>query len=146
MAAPIPQAAATDPPKDPSELPPEALELAAKLFDYAREGNTDALRQYLTAGVPPNLTNHEGNTLLMLAAYNGNAEVVSFLLERKADPNVLNGRGQSPIAGAVFKGYDEIVKLLVGAGADTKLGQPNAVDAAKMFKRVECLKIMGVEE
>jgi ankyrin repeat protein len=134
------------PPKEASQLPPEALDLAAKLFDFARSGDTASLRQYLTAGIPPNLTNHDGNTLLMLASYSGHPETVAFLLESKADVNVLNGRGQSPIAGAVFKGYDEVVKLLVGAGADIKLGQPNAIDCAKMFKREEALKIMGVEE
>jgi ankyrin repeat protein len=128
------------------ELTPEALDLAAKLFDYARAGDTSSLQQYLTAGIPPNLTNHEGNTLLMLAAYNGHPETVAFLLERNADTNVLNGRGQSPLAGAVFKGYDEVVKLLIEKGVDVKLGQPNAIDCAKMFKRTEALKLMGVEE
>jgi ankyrin repeat protein len=131
---------------DASELPSEALNLAAKIFDFARSGDTTSLSQYLTAGIPPNLTNHEGNTLLMLAAYNGHLETVTLLLEKKADANVLNGRGQSPIAGAVFKGYDEIVKLLVDAGADVRLGQPSAVDAARMFRREDALRIMGVDQ
>jgi ankyrin repeat protein len=138
--------ATSEPPKDASQLPPEALDLASKLFDYARNGDTASLRQYLGAGIPPNLTNHDGNTLLMLASYSGHPETVTLLLENKADVNVLNGRGQSPIAGAVFKGYDEIVKLLVEAGGDVRLGQPNAIDCAKMFKRDEALKIMGVDE
>jgi ankyrin repeat protein len=136
----------SSPTKDPTTLPPEALELAAKLFDYARAGDVQSLSQYLTAGIPTNLTNHEGNTLLMLAAYNGQKDAVELLLSKNADTNVLNGRGQSPIAGAVFKGYDEIVKLLVDGGADVRLGQPNAVDCAKMFKREEAFKIMGVVE
>jgi len=136
----------SEPPKDSTSLPPEALDLAGKLFNYARTGDVPSLTQYLTAGIPANLTNHEGNTLLMLAAYNGQPEAVSLLLSKNADANVLNGRGQSPIAGAVFKGYDEVVKLLVDAGADIRLGQPNAVDCAKMFKREEALKIMGVED
>lgn len=82
----------------------------------------------------------------MLAAYNGQKETVELLLTKNADTNVLNARGQSPIAGAVFKGYDEIVKLLVKGGADIRLGQPNAVDCAKLFKRAEALRIMGMEE
>ncbi|KAF2433071.1 ankyrin, partial [Tothia fuscella] len=127
-------------------LPPEALDLAAKLFDYARAGNTDLLRQYITAGIPPNLTNHEGNTLLMLAAYSGQLETVSYLLDQKADANVLNVRGQSPLAGAVFKGYDEVVKVLLERGADANLGHPNAVDCARMFKRGEVLRMMGLDE
>jgi ankyrin repeat protein len=132
--------------KDPTTLPPAALDLAAKLFDLARSGSTTTLTPYIEAGIPPNLTNHEGNTLLMLAAYNGHLSTTEVLLSNGADPNVLNERGQSPIAGAVFKGYDEIVRVLVEKGADVWKGQPNAVDCARMFKRDEALRIMGVEE
>jgi ankyrin repeat protein len=145
MPDPEPQSS-TPATKDPTTLPPEALALAAKLFDYARAGDVASLSPYLTAGIPTNLTNHEGNTLLMLAAYNGQKDTVELLISKGADTNVLNARGQSPIAGAVFKGYDEIVKLLVEGDADIKLGQPNAIDCARMFKRDEALKIMGVEE
>lgn len=82
----------------------------------------------------------------MLAAYHGNAETVRLLIEKGADVNAINDRGQSPIAGAVFKGYDEVVKVLVDEGkADIRAGQPNAVQAAEMFKREECLRILGVE-
>ena len=129
-----------------SDLPPEALALATKLFDFARAGDTPALSQYLSAGIPANLTNHKGDTLLMLAAYHGNAETVRVLIEKGADVNAINDRGQSPIAGAVFKGYDEVVKVLVEEGrADVNAGQPSAVQAAHMFKRDECLRLFGVE-
>lgn len=69
-----------------------------------------------------------------------------MLLENGANANVLNARGQSPIAGAVFKGYDDVVRVLYEGGADVRLGQPNAVDCARMFKRGNCLKLFGVEE
>lgn len=129
-----------------SQLPPEALDLAAKLFDFAREGDTASLTQYLSAGIPSNLTNHKGDTLLMLAAYHGHAETVQMLAEKGADVNAINDRGQSPIAGAVFKGYDEVVEVLVKKGhADIRAGQPNAVEAAEMFKRDGCLRILGVQ-
>jgi ankyrin repeat protein len=130
----------------PSSLPPAALSLAAKLFDLARTGATPVLQQYVSAGIPPNLTNASGDTLLMLASYHGHAETARMLLSNGADANVLNGRGQSPIAGAVFKGYDEVVRALYEGGADIRLGHPNAVDCARMFKRGGCLKLFGVEE
>ncbi|KAF4555050.1 Hypothetical protein D9617_3g021190 [Elsinoe fawcettii] len=139
----------SDTKRDVSSLPPAAIELAGKLFNFAREGSTDALAQYLNAGIPPNLTNSKGDTLLMLAAYHGHAETTRLLLEKGADPNVLNDRGQSIIAGAVFKGHDEIVKILFeGAGgqkADIRLGQPNAIDSASMFKKEDYLRLFGVE-
>ncbi|KAL5116415.1 hypothetical protein ACEQ8H_005651 [Pleosporales sp. CAS-2024a] len=130
----------------PSSLPPAALDLAAKLFHLARDGTTDTLAQYMGAGIPQNLTNAAGDTLLMLASYHGHAETARMLLEHGADANVLNARGQSPIAGAVFKGYDEVVRVLYRGGADVRAGQPNAVDCARMFKRTGCLKLFGVDE
>lgn len=128
-----------------TSLPPEALDLATKLFDFARTGQADALSQYIAAGIPVNLTNHKGDTLIMLAAYHGHLDTVKMLLEKGADVDVLNDRGQSPIAGAVFKGYDDVVKAMAESGADLAAGQPNAIDAARMFKREECLRFFGIE-
>ncbi|KAF2637255.1 ankyrin [Massarina eburnea CBS 473.64] len=139
-------ASAPAPPNDPSSLPPAALDLAAKLFDLARTGDTPLLTTYLTAGIPKNLTNAQGDTLLMLASYHGHIDTVKALLEHGADPNVLNGRGQSVIAGAVFKGYDEVARVLREGGADIELGQPNAMDCARMFKREGILRLFGVGE
>lgn len=136
----------TSKPPSADDLPPEALALATRLFDYARQGQTAELSQYLSAGIPANLTNHKGDTLIMLAAYHGHLETVQLLIERGADMNVLNERGQSPIAGAVFKGYEEVTKLMFEKGADLYAGQPNAVDAAKMFRREEMLGVFGIEQ
>jgi ankyrin repeat protein len=133
------------PPQSVADLPPAALDLAAKLFDLAREGSTTTLQQYISAGVPKNLTNSTGDTLLMLTSYHGHAETAKMLLDAGADPDALNGRGQSIIAGAVFKGYEDVVKVLYDAGADVLAGQPNAVDCAKMFKRDRLLELFGVE-
>lgn len=134
-------------PKSASDLPPEAIQLATRLFDYARHGQTPELAQYLTAGIPINLTNHKGDTLLMLAAYHGHLQTVQMLLEKGADPDVLNERGQSIVAGAVFKGEDELVRELVEKGrADLEKGQPSAREAAVMFRRVGVLKLFGMDE
>lgn len=132
-------------PKSASQLPPEAIELATKLFDFARQGKTAELRQYIHAGIPVNLTNGKGDTLLMLASYHSHLDTVSMLLERGADVNVLNERGQSPIAGAVFKGNPDMVKALVEGGADVYAGQPNAVDSAAMFRRDDLAALLGLE-
>ncbi|CAD0106265.1 unnamed protein product [Aureobasidium uvarum] len=120
-------------PTQAGDLPPAALELAGKLFDFARQGKTEELAQY-------------GDTLLMLAAYHGYAETTRMLLDKGADPNVLNDRGQSPIAGAVFKGSDDVVKLLFERKADVYAGQPNAVDSAHMFRKEDYLTLFGVEQ
>lgn len=136
-----------DVPDTPAQLPAAALELASKLFDMARKGESASLLAYLTAGIPVNMLNSSGDTFLMLASYYNHPDLVESLIERGADPGILNDKGQSPLAGAVFKDYTEVVRILVEkAKADIRLGRPNALETAAMFKRWECAKIMGVEE
>ncbi|WEV29077.1 ankyrin repeat domain-containing protein [Streptomyces sp. 71268] len=123
---------------DPNAEPahdPEVLQLAAKVFDLARHGDTDTLAAYVDAGVPANLTNDRGDSLVMLAAYHGHAESVEALLQRGADPDRANDRGQTPLAGAVFKGEDAVVRLLVRHGANPSAGTPSALEAAQVFGR-----------
>jgi hypothetical protein len=111
----------------------EVLQLAAKVFNFARQGDADTLAAYVDAGVPANLSNDKGDTLVMLAAYHGHPQTVSALLERGADPDRPNDKGQAPLAGAVFKGEREVIDVLLDGGADPTAGTPSAVDTARMF-------------
>jgi ankyrin repeat protein len=118
-----------------SEPDADAIELAHRLFDLARDGSTDQIAAYVDAGVPVNLTDAKGNTLLMLAAYNGHAATVAALTSRGADPDRVNDRGQTPLAGAVFRGSREVVEALLAAGADPTAGSPSALESARFFGR-----------
>ena len=133
-----------------SSLPTEALELAAKLFNYARTGDSASLKTYLSAGIPINLRNSNGDTFLMLASYHNHPSLVAELItDFGADINILNDKGQSVLSGAVFKDYTEVVKVLVEKGGDKldiRGGKPTAVQCAAMFKRWECAEIMGVSD
>lgn len=122
---------------------PEVLQLAAKIFDLARRGDTDTIAAYVDAGVPPNLTNDSGDSLVMLAAYHGHAASVRVLLERGAEPNKANDRGQTPLAGAVFKGEDDVIRALVDGGADPAAGTPSAIETARMFGKEDLLELFG---
>ncbi|TFK51180.1 ankyrin [Heliocybe sulcata] len=128
-----------------NDLPPETLAFAARMFDAARQGNTELLVQAIQRGLPANLTNEKGNTLLMLAAYTGQTETVQALLASGADPNRPNDNLQSPLAGVIFKGNDEIAKILLDAGADPRLGKPSAIETAKMFGKDSMLQMMGAK-
>lgn len=123
----------------------EVIEFAARLFHLARRGDTASLAAYVDAGVPADLTNDRGDTLLMLAAYHGHAESVRVLLDRGADPDRANDRGQTPLAGAVFKGEQEVVTALVDGGADPTAGTPSAVDTARMFGKNDLLALFGAQ-
>ncbi|SDC52820.1 ankyrin repeat domain-containing protein [Rhodococcus tukisamuensis] len=124
-------------------IDPQLQEIAQRVFDAARAGDAAALAAYLDAGVPVNLTNGTGDTLVMLAAYHGHVEAVQALIERGADVDRLNGRGQSPVAGAIFKGEEAVVRALAAAGADPNAGHPTAVDSARMFGREDYLALFG---
>ncbi|MER7812298.1 ankyrin repeat domain-containing protein [Streptomyces sp900116325] len=127
-----------------SEVPdPEVVELATKVFDLARRGETETLAAYVDAGVPANLTNDRGDSLVMLAAYHGHAEAVTALVGRGADPDRANDRGQTPLAGAVFKGDDAVIEALLAAGADPAAGTPSALDTARMFGKADLLELFG---
>lgn len=124
------------------EPDPELLDLWARVFDFARNGQTDTLGAYVDAGISADLTNDKGDTLVMLAAYHGHAATVTTLLTRGADPDRLNDRGQSPLAGAVFKAEPEVVTALLSGGADPHAGSPTAVETARMFDNAQMLALL----
>lgn len=54
-------------PRSASELPPEAIALAGKMFEAARKGDDQSvtlLTQALQRGLPANLTNDKGDSLV----------------------------------------------------------------------------------
>lgn len=121
---------------DETDAPDERLvELAHQMFDLARAGERDQLSAYVEAGVPVDLTDAAGNTLVMLAAYHGHADTVQMLARAGADVDRVNDRGQTPLAGAVFKDEADVVDVLLKAGADPDAGAPTARETAAMFGR-----------
>ena len=121
---------------------PEVIELAGRVFDLARGGATANLVEYLGAGVPANLTDDKGDTLLILAAYHGHADTVAALLERGADHARVNDRGQTALAAAVFRRSQDGVRTLVDAGADPDAGGPSARETAVFFELPEMTALL----
>ncbi|SDX82925.1 hypothetical protein SAMN05661080_01356 [Modestobacter sp. DSM 44400] len=115
-------------------IDPDVIELAGRVFDLARGGYTEELTAYLDAGVPANLTNDKGDTLLILAAYHGHPDAVAALLAHGADHSRTNDRGQDPLSAAVFKQSADTVRHLLAAGADPDGGQPSARATAAFFE------------
>jgi ankyrin repeat protein len=114
---------------------PQLVSIAHACFDFARAGDTESLRSHIEQGVPPNLTDATGNTLLMLSAYHGHEETVSALVALGADPDRTNDRGQSPLAVAILSGADDVVRVLLSAGADPDVGTPSARATAQRLER-----------
>jgi uncharacterized protein len=82
----------------------DLLAVAAEIFDFARMGDSAALAAVIERGVPPNLRNEKGDSLLMLASYHGHSTAVQTLVAAGADPDLRNNSGQTPVAGAAYKG------------------------------------------
>ncbi|MEV4754924.1 ankyrin repeat domain-containing protein [Micromonospora sp. NPDC049559] len=124
------------------DLDAETIAFAHRMFDLAREGETATLAGYVDAGLPVNLTNDRGDTLLILAAYHIRPDTVAALLERGADPDRVNDRGQTALAAAAFRRSAETVQVLLAAGADPAAGTPSAVETAAFFDLPEMLALL----
>ena len=91
------------------------LELLHDVLDLARNGATDQLAAAIEAGVPANLTDASGNSLLILAAYHDHPSAVRTLLDRGADVHRVNDNGQTALAAAVFRRSAVSVRALLSS-------------------------------
>ncbi len=120
-------------------------ELQHLALNAARDGATPLLASMIDSGLPVNLADAKGNSLLMLASYHGHAETVAMLLARHAEPDRRNARNQTPLGGVAFKGYTEIATLLLDHGADLHADQGGGATPAMMaalFGRTEMLRLL----
>jgi uncharacterized protein len=124
-------------------LTPRELAFLQGAFELARDGDVDQLTAYVDAGLPVDLTNGSGDTLLILAAYHRHADLVRALLARGADHSRLNDRGQTALAAAVFRQDAEVVEALLAAGADPELGRQSAIATATVFELTGMLALLG---
>jgi ankyrin repeat protein len=103
------------------------------VLDLARDGSADELAAMIERGVPVNLTNAAGDSLLILAAYHDHPETVRMLLERGAEPDRVNDRGQTALGAAVFRRSVASTRLLLEHGANPHAGERSAVQVATFF-------------
>lgn len=123
----------------------EELQFIESVFDLARAGRTVDLAAVIDAGVPMNLSNAKGDSLLILAAYHQHAETVGELLARGADPDRVNDMGQTAMSCAVFRNSPEIVRSLLAAGADPGAGSHTALEIARQFNITTMERLLEAE-
>ena len=117
----------------PPPLTDEQIEFLNSVFDMARDGRTDEVTSVIDQGIPVDLTDHKGDTLLILATYNGHPDLVLELLKRGADVHRVNARGQSALTCAVFVQDERSARALMVAGADPDAGPQSARAVIDMF-------------
>lgn len=124
----------TEPANQPvPELSDEELAFLHSTFDLARQGETEKLLALIGEGLPVDLTDHKGDSLLILASYSGHNDLARGLVERGATVDRLNDQGQSALTCTVFRQNAELSRFLLEAGADPKLGPQNAWAVTGMF-------------
>jgi ankyrin repeat protein len=114
-------------------------------FQCARIGDSTRLARLLAAGLPVDLCNERGDSLLRLASFHGHLGATLLLLEHKADPERVNDRGQTVLAGVAFRGDVAAAQLLLDYGArvdGTGTDGKTALMIAAMFDQLEVLKLL----
>lgn len=130
---------------NPAAPSQEFIEFAQEVFQLARTGDAPSLVRLLQRGLPPNMSNHKGDTLLMLAAYHGHIDATRALLEAGAEPDRYNDMAQTPLGASAFKGYLPIVELLLAHDAQPDFAPPGGKSPlmfAAMFNRLEIVKVL----
>ena len=94
---------------------PSASERA--LFEAARKGNIEAVKQHIAAGTDLNAKVKSGSTPLHFAAGYGRNEIVGLLIAAGADVNAKNNRGGTPLGHA--SKHPETVDILRKHGGKT---------------------------
>jgi hypothetical protein len=121
------------------------VELQLMALDFARQGETESLAAMLNAGLPANLDDAKGQSLLMLASYHGHFDTAQLLLKNGADVDRRNDRGQTPLGGVAFKGYENIAALLLKHGADIDANNGAGMTPimfASMFGRTKVVELL----
>lgn len=114
-------------------------------FERARCGETEALAGMLRQGLPVNLRDHRGNSLLLITSYDGHLETARMLLKAGADADGRNARGQTPLGGVAFKGHLKLAELLLWHGADIHADNGGGITPimfASMFGRTAMVSLL----
>ncbi|GMH36829.1 hypothetical protein BSKO_04702 [Bryopsis sp. KO-2023] len=103
------------------------------LFDAARSGDSEKVKELLSKGADPSSTHGDFNsTPLVSAAFNGHVGIVEMLIEKGANVDTQNNRGVSALFLAAQEGHLDVAKVLVEAGANLD-AQNDKDGAAALF-------------
>ena len=118
--------------------------LKSKLFGSpitwaAREGHKKVFLTLLESNLiqEKDMLDHNGGSLMHLAASNGKLEIIKLLLDHPDpalnDPNKLNKTGENSILIASSYGHDDIVRILLNHGARVDIKMPYSGHTALTF-------------
>ena len=89
------------------------------VISAARHGRVPEVAAYLDHGIPVNIRDKFGNTILAIACQNGLKKMAKLALRRGADINARNYKGNTPLHFCFTYGYgDTLGQYLISKGAD----------------------------
>ena len=115
----------------------EQAELNEKLFDAAKNGNNEEVRELIEAGGQVNTVDIFGRTPLHYAAGDGHTETVKALIEAEAQVNAVNRFGRTILHLAAENGHTKTVKTLVAAGADVNANDSDVYGYKPLHKAAQ---------
>jgi ankyrin repeat protein len=90
----------------------------------------------ITHGADIHIKGNQGETLLMMAAYNGNLELVKYLVERNVETNIQDNEGNTSLmylARSHTEKFLEIADALFSGGADSTIRNKKGETAAQVY-------------
>jgi ankyrin repeat protein len=88
------------------------------IHQAASDGNIEAVKQHLAAGVDVNAKGNWGSTPLDYAAQEGHMEVAELLIADGADLEAKAADGTTPLHLTATQDHKEVAELLLAKGAD----------------------------
>ncbi|CAM9173693.1 unnamed protein product, partial [Laminaria digitata] len=92
------------------------------IFSYARHNRVEDLERMMDHGVPADVRDDHGNTILLVACQNGHKRALKVALRRGADINAKNSRGNTALHFCYAFGYgDTLGRYLMDKGASPSI-------------------------
>lgn len=115
------------------------------LLSASRQGNVQALKLMLAAGIPPDIKDAaRGESPLLEGVKNGQLQVVQTLLEKGAYADIRNNEGQTALITAVKNGKNTIVKALLKGGSNPNVSDLTGRTALSYAKQTNNTEIMSL--
>lgn len=75
------------------------------------------------------VTDNDGKTLLMYAAFYGNKDIILDIVKKGADINALDNEGRTALHWASFYGKEDVVKELISLNANLRIKDKHGLSA-----------------
>jgi|TARA_B100001964_G_scaffold10269_1_gene11008 cytohesin len=89
------------------------------IWEATKQGDVDAVKQFIVAGEDVNAKDNNGVSPLHYAAYYGEKEVAELLIAKGADVNAKDEDAETPLDNAIMRKHPETADLLRKHGGKT---------------------------